>query len=357
MSRPSPRMISLQQLLSEHTAPAAPELTRAEGDQAVRCLACGHRCKILPGRDGVCRIRFNRDGALRVPHGYVAGLAVDPIEKKPFYHAFPGRDALSFGMLGCDFHCAFCQNWVTSQTLRDANAIAEPNFTTAEQLVQLAVEHDCPVITSTYNEPLITSEWAVEIFKLGHAAGLVTAYVSNGHATPEVLDYLRPHLDLLKIDLKAFDDAAYRQLGGVLDNVLDTIRRGKQMGFWVEVVTLVVPGLNDSDDELRRMAEFLAGVSVDIPWHVTAFHPTYKHTAPPRTSVDTLLRAYTHGKAAGLRHVYPGNIAGGFGDRENTFCPACDATLITRRGFTVQQNRLDTGTCPDCHTPIPGVWG
>ncbi len=350
------RHISLRQLLAEHTAAAAAELSATEDQDAVRCLACGHRCKVLEGRHGVCHVRFNRGGELRVPHGYVSSLAVDPIEKKPFYHAYPGRPALSFGMLGCDLHCSYCQNWITSQTLRDDDAIAEPQFVTPERIVELALKHNCPVITSTYNEPLITTEWAVEIFKLGKQHGLTCGYVSNGNATPEVLEYLRPHMELYKIDLKAFEDKTYRRLGCALSTVTDTVRRAKALDYWVEIVTLVVPGLNDTPDELRRMADFIAEVSVEIPWHVTAFHPQYKMTDPPRTPAETLARAYETGKQAGLHYVYAGNLPGLVGDREHTDCHVCGQRLITRRGFHVTDNYLDHGACPACRTVIAGVW-
>ncbi len=347
---------SLKTLLEENTISAHPDLIRVESE-GVRCLACGHRCLVKPGRSGVCRVRFNRDGELRVPGGYVAGLQADPIEKKPFYHAFPGREALSFGMLGCDFHCSYCQNWITSQTLRDDQAVSLPRFCTAEQVADLAVENRTPVVVSTYNEPLITSEWAVEVFKLAKERGLVCGYVSNGNATPEVLAFLRPYVDLYKVDLKSFSDKHYRELGGVLSNVLDTITRLVEMGFWVEVVTLVVPGFNDSDEELTQVARFLAGASVNIPWHVTAFHPDYKMTGPRATPVSTLLKAYDIGKAAGLRFVYPGNVHGGVGERENTFCPKCNALVIRRRGFYVAENRMRAaGKCPACGESIAGVW-
>jgi pyruvate formate lyase activating enzyme len=349
-------MISLKTLLEDNTAPAHPDLIRAE-DGAIRCLACGHRCLIKPGRSGVCRVRFNRDGELRVPGGYVAGLQIDPIEKKPFYHAFPGREALSFGMLGCDLHCSYCQNWVTSQALRDDQAVSLPRFCSAEQLVDLAIENAAPVVVSTYNEPLITSEWAVEVFKHARPRGLTCGYVSNGNATPEVLAFLRPYVDLYKVDLKSFDDKHYRELGCTLANVLETIQRLVEMKFWVEVVTLIVPGFNDGDDELKGVAEFLAGVSVNIPWHVTAFHPDYKMQGPPATPVSTLLRAFDIGKAAGLHFVYPGNIHGAVGDRESTFCTECNALIIRRTGFYVEENRMKApGKCPECDAAISGVW-
>src|SRR5207245_2774425 len=188
----------------------------------VRCFACGHRCLIPPGQDGICRVRFNREGTLYVPWGYVGVLQLDPVEKKPFFHALPGSLAMSFGMLGCDYHCGYCQNWVTSQALRDPNAVAPPHQLTAEQFVDVSLKQGARIVTSTYNEPLITSEWAVEIFKLARSAGLKTSYVSNGNGTPEVLEYIRPWVDLYKVDLKSFQDRNYRKLGGVLKNVLDT---------------------------------------------------------------------------------------------------------------------------------------
>jgi pyruvate formate lyase activating enzyme len=259
-------------------------------------------------------------------------------------------------MLGCDFHCSYCQNWITSQTLRDTRAVTEPQFATPERIVALAVEHGCPVLTSTYNEPLITTEWAVEIFKLGAQSGLAGAYVSNGNGTPEVLEYLRPYVSLFKVDLKAFSDKTYRSLGGVLENTLNTIRGLVKLDFWVEVVTLIVPGLNDSDQELTRIADFLVEVSPQIPWHVTAFHPDYRMTDPPRTSVETLERAHAIGKQAGLNFVYAGNLPGMVGDLENTFCPQCNEELIARHGFHVRRNRIRDSCCPACGTRIPGVW-
>ncbi|RJP38619.1 MAG: AmmeMemoRadiSam system radical SAM enzyme [Phycisphaerales bacterium] len=348
--------VQLRNLLVDRSMPSAPELEIRLVDNWVRCVACGHRCRIKPDGAGVCRVRFNRDGRLRAPFGYVAGLQVDPIEKKPFFHAFPGRDALSFGMLGCDYHCSYCQNWVTSQALRDDQAVARPRFCQPETLIDLARQRGAPVMVSTYNEPLITADWAVEVFRGARAAGIRCGFVSNGNATPEVLGYIRPYVDLYKVDLKGFDDRQYRRLGGTLDNVLATIARLIEMDFWVEVVTLIVPGFNDGDEELTAIAEFLAGVSANIPWHVTAFHPDYKMTDPPATPVSTLIRAYDIGRTAGLRFVYAGNIPGAVGEREDTCCPDCGQTLIRRRGFYVLENRLTDGRCPSCAATIPGVW-
>jgi pyruvate formate lyase activating enzyme len=348
--------ISLKSFLDEHSMPAAPELVRPEGKGVVRCLACGHRCVIQRDKSGICRVRVNRGGQLRVPAGYVAGLNVDPIEKKPFYHVLPGQTALSYGMLGCNFHCSFCQNWISSQALRDEHAVTVPTLCDADRLISLALEHGATMVTSTYNEPLITTEWSVEIFRLAKEHGLLCGYVSNGHATPELMEFLRPHMDLFNIDLKCFAKEKYRELGGAMENVLETISGAHRMGFWVEVVTLVVPGFNDSDEELAMVAKFLASVDVNIPWHCTAFHPDYKMTGPPRTPVSTLLRAYEIGRDAGLKFVYAGNLPGQVGNTENTYCPGCGELLVERIGFSVGQNRMSDGRCPKCNESIAGVW-
>jgi pyruvate formate lyase activating enzyme len=324
--------------------------------ERVRCLACGHRCLIPPDRLGICKVRFNEGGTLRVPWGYVGALQIDPVEKKPFFHALPGARALSFGMLGCDLHCPNCQNWVTSQALRDARAVAPPHDVEPRELVRLACEQGARIVTSTYNEPLITSEWAVAVFREAKEAGLVCSYVSNGNGTPEVLDYLHPWLDLYKVDLKSFRDRSYRDLGGTLERVLWTIRALHERGVWLEVVTLVIHGFNDSDEELSDVARFLASVSPDVPWHVTAFHPDYKMTGPPPTGVRTLLRACEIGAREGLRYVYAGNLPGRVGRWENTWCPGCGALLVERSGYLVSKNRLDAGACPDCGRGIPGYW-
>jgi len=350
-SAPSP----LEDLLARRTREG--ELYEKLPDGRVRCFACGHRCLIPPERDGICRVRFNEGGTLKVPFGYVGAVHVDPVEKKPFFHALPGARALSFGMLGCDYHCGYCQNWLTSQALRDPNAVVPPQDVTAGELAALAHEHGARIVTSTYNEPLITSEWAVAVFKEAQPAGLVCSYVSNGNGTPEVLDYIKPYVSLYKVDLKGFRDKQYRALGGTLERVLWTVRALHAKGFWLEIVTLVVPGFNDSDEELTDIARFLASVSADIPWHVTAFHKDYKMTGPADTDVATLLRAAAIGRREGLRYVYVGNLPGRVGRWENTWCPDCDALLIERRGFRVLRDRVSpSGSCPRCSRSIPGFW-
>ena len=343
-------------ILASRTAAAAPELVERLPDGRLRCYACGHRCPIPEGREGVCRVRYNEGGVLRVPWGYVGALQCDPIEKKPFFHALPGSDAFSFGMLGCDLHCGYCQNWFTSQSIRDPKAVARPRDVSPEELVSLAEESGAPTVVSTYNEPLITSEWAVAVFQEAKRRDLFTAYVSNGNGTPQVLDYLRPWIDFYKVDLKSMDDKHYRELGGVLANVLDSIAAIHARGIWLEVLTLVIPGFNDSKEELRRAARFIASLSPDIPWHVTAFHPDYKMTDRGSTPARTLVAAAEIGTEEGLRYVYAGNLPGGTGEWENTRCPGCRLTLIERFGFRVIENRLVSGACPRCATPIPGRW-
>lgn len=323
----------------------------------VRCYACGHCCPIPEGQPGVCKVRYNLGGKLYVPWGYVGGVQCDPIEKKPFFHAYPGALAYSFGMLGCDLHCAYCQNWVTSQALRDPNAVSPPLEATPRDLVRDALQQGARVLVSTYNEPLITAEWAVAILKEAKAAGLVTGFVSNGNGTPQVLEYLRPWLDLYKVDLKTFDDRHYRQLGGRLQPILETIRSLHTMGLWVEIVTLLIPGFNDSEAELRGLTEFLASVSRDIPWHVTAFHKDYKMTSPNDTRPQDLLRAVEIGRRAGLRYIYAGNLPGRVGDLEDTRCPECAATLIKRFSYEIEDYRITPdGKCPACGVVIPGRW-
>jgi pyruvate formate lyase activating enzyme len=306
-------MQSLSEMLDTMTVTG--ELVEQLPDHAVRCLACGHRCLIREGRRGICQVRFNQAGELRVPWGYVAGLQCDPTEKKPFYHFLPGSDTLTFGMLGCDFHCDYCQNWVSSQALREPASNQAGSYLRQlepAEIIKRGVEMGARVVGSSYNEPLITSEWAKAIFAEGHAAGLKCVYISNGNATPEVLDYLAPYLSGYKIDLKTMQDRQYRQLGGVLQHVLDTIQSAHARGLWVEVVTLIVPGFNDSTEELMDAARY---------------------------------------------YVYAGNAAGQVGEYEDTRCHQCGKTLIRRYGYIIGKYELtDAGTCPACDAIIPGVW-
>jgi len=363
----SPVGTSLHDVLSGRTCAAAPEIVdppsqvethpTATAKPAVRCHACGHQCRIPDGAVGVCKVRFNKGGTLHVPWGYVGGVQCDPVEKKPFFHVYPGALAYSFGMLGCDLHCSYCQNWVTSQALRDPHAGAPPQDTTPQSLVQDALRQGAKLVVSTYNEPLITVEWAVDIFREARAQGLATAFVSNGNGTPRVLEYLRPHIDAYKVDLKSFDDRHYRELGGRLQPILDTIKWLHGAGVWVEIVTLLVPGFNDSEAELTGLTEFVASVSPDIPWHVTAFHQDYRMTEPANTTPAMLVHAANIARRAGLRYVYAGNAPGHVGTLEHTHCATCGERVISRYGYFIQQYTLHAdGSCPRCRCGVPGRW-
>ncbi len=348
-------MSSLAEVLSRETREG--DLYERLADGRLRCVACGHCCPLPDGAIGVCKVRFNQRGTLLVPWGYVGGVQCDPIEKKPFFHAYPGALAYSFGMLGCDLHCGYCQNWVTSQALRDPAAVAPPIHVSPTELVRDAIRRGAQVIVSTYNEPLITSEWAVEIFKQARAAGLATAFVSNGNGTPQVLEYLRPWVDFYKVDLKSFDDRHYRELGGRIGPILDTIRQLHAMAIWLEIVTLLIPGFNDSRDEIERLTRFIASVSPDIPWHVTAFHGDYKMTTPENTTAAMLCQAAAIGRANGLRFVYAGNLPGQVDDLEHTHCASCGERLISRAGYRIRDYRVTAaGTCPSCGVSVPGRW-
>jgi len=351
-------MSSLANVLDDLTVEG--KLYEALAEDAVRCHACGHHCLIREGKRGICQVRFNKGGKLLVPWGYVAALQSDPIEKKPFSHVMPGTNALTFGMLGCDYHCTYCQNWLTSQAMRDPASDVSAQFVrkiTPGEMVVHARKTKASVMVSSYNEPLITSEWAVEIFKEAKQAGLMCAYVSNGNNTPEVMEYLRPYLDAYKIDLKCMNDKNYRTLGGTLQNTLDGIKRARDLGLWVEVVTLVIPGFNDSNEELWDAARFLAGLSLDIPWHVTAFHKDYRMLSPDNTDAQTLIRAAEIGREAGLRYVYAGNLPGNVGDYESTSCPHCNYQLVKRSGYVVQKYKItNEGKCPKCGELIAGLW-
>jgi pyruvate formate lyase activating enzyme len=250
-----------------------------------------------------------------------------------------------------------CQNWLTSQALRDDAAGTAPRAVTADRLVAMAKAYGAAVVGSSYNEPLITAEWAAEVFRRAKPEGFKTAFISNGNATPQVLDYLRPLTDCYKIDLKSMSDRNYRQLGGVVENILDTVRMVREREFWSEIVTLIVPGFNDSEDELKRAADFIASVSPDIPWHVTAYHQDYRMTENANTTAEQLVRACEMGRAAGLRYVYAGNQPGRVGRWENTYCHNCDELLVERYGYIIRKARVTPeGLCPKCATRIPGVW-
>jgi len=322
---------------------------------AVRCTACAHRCLLEEGARGVCRMRFNRGGKLMVPYGYVSAFSCDPVEKKPFFHVLPGSGALSFGMPGCNFSCSFCQNYDSSQLMRERTGACDIMDVTPDEITASALRCGARLVVSTYNEPTISAEWAAAVFAKAADKGLLCAFVSNGYATKETVDFLRPYIRAFKVDLKCFDDNNYRRvMGGSLKPVLETIERLHSYGIWVEIVTLVIPGFNDSDGELQKLAGFIHGVSPDIPWHVTAFHPDYKMTDRSATTADTICRAAAIGRAAGLRFVYGGNVIASA--LEDTLCPSCGHVVVARKGFKVCENRLASGACPDCGKAVCGIW-
>ncbi len=347
---------SLAEVMDRYSVVGDPALWWAEGDR-LRCVACGHRCLIGEGLRGICKVRVNEGGKLKVPFGYVAGMQCDPVEKKPFFHVYPGSDALTFGMLGCDLHCSYCQNWVTSQALRDSQAVAPLRPVTAAQIVEVGRREGARLVVSSYNEPLITAEWAVSVFRQAKEAGLACAFVSNGNATPEVLDFLRPWLCAYKIDLKSFNDQTYRSLGGTLDNITSTIRMVHERGLWLEIVTLVIPGFNDNPEELRNMARFLVSVS---PRHSLACHGVPQGLSDDRSGRHAGRDAHSHGRDGRRRRAtlcLCRQLTGRVGPWENTRCPSCRQTLIERFGFLVRSYQVESdGSCPYCKTQLPGVW-
>ncbi|MGA1796916.1 MAG: AmmeMemoRadiSam system radical SAM enzyme [bacterium] len=325
----------------------------SEGD--VQCHLCSHRCRIAPSKFGFCGVRQNREGKL-VTHAYGGVIAahIDPVEKKPLYHYLPGTVTFSIATIGCNFHCTFCQNWQISQTsARDGRDLAGHPLA-PQDAVNQAIEHNCRSISYTYTEPTIFFEYAFEIARIAHDKGLGNIFVTNGYMGTEALETISPFLDACNVDLKSFRDEYYVDLCKAhLQPVLDSIRLMKKLHIWVEVTTLVVPGENDSDDELKGLAGFIASVDPEIPWHISRFHPDYQLTDRGPTPMETLRRAVDAGKEAGLRYIYTGNVAG---ISDDTLCPHCRESLIHRRGFMVLENRVTGSSCPYCGKDIAGIF-
>jgi pyruvate formate lyase activating enzyme len=323
----------------------------AEGK--VSCALCAHRCAISPGKLGVCGVRENRDGKLMTHvYGEVIAAHVDPIEKKPFFHFLPGSTSLSIATAGCNFRCSFCQNWQISQASKGPGRDIAGEKLSPEEIVSAAKRNGCRSISYTYTEPTIFFEYALDAARLARAAGLYNNFVTNGYMTAEALEAFHPNLDAANVDLKAFKDETYRKICGArLEPVLETIKLMRKLDIWVEVTTLVVPGLNDSAEELRDIARFLAGVDRDLPWHISRFHPDFNYLEARPTPVETLRKALAIGTAEGLNYVYVGNVTG---EGEDTVCPKCGKVLIRRRGFSVVRNEITAGRCPSCLRPVPG---
>jgi pyruvate formate lyase activating enzyme len=331
-------------------------LWEALDGQAVRCGLCGHECTIAAGKYGLCRVRRNVQGVLKsLNYGKLVAVNVDPIEKKPLFHFLPGTLSLSVAAAGCNFQCAFCQNWQISQAPRDGLSVGSSAFT-PEEIVSAAVEHRCPSISYTYTEPTVFFELAHDTAKLAKQRGLGNCFVSNGFLTPLAVQTIAPVLDAINVDLKAFRDVTYRTIMKArLEPVLTCLKALVKAKVWVEVTTLVVPGMNDSKEELGDIVRFIAEELGDfVPWHVSRFHGDYKMTTVPSTPLSTLELACRLGKEAGLKYVYGGNAPGQVD--ENTYCPSCHALLIERVGFGVRANRLGDGSCSKCRTPIEGIW-
>jgi pyruvate formate lyase activating enzyme len=327
---------------------------KREGDSQVSCGLCRFRCLIGDGNRGICAVRENRGGTLySLVYGRLCAEHVDPIEKKPLFHVMPGSRTYSIATVGCNFHCRHCQNYSISQVDRTAPIMGAEQ--TPQEIVQRATASDCQSISYTYTEPTIFYEFAYDTARLAHEAGLKNIFVTNGYISREALAAIAPFLDAANIDLKGFSEGFYRDVVHArLSEVLDSIIEYHNQGIWLELTTLIIPGLNDSDSDLRGIAEFIANnLGIDTPWHVSQYYPTYRLTDRPRTPVATLRRARDIGRAAGLRYVYEGNVPGEGG--ENTYCPSCSSVLIKRYGYAIQTDRINKGACPDCGAVIAGV--
>ncbi len=326
---------------------------KLDGDR-VRCNLCAHRCVIAEGKLGVCKVRQNIDGTLyTLVYGRAISQHVDPIEKKPLYHFYPGSMSYSMATPGCNFRCQWCQNWEISQMPLQQDLIVGREAP-PKQILADALASDCRSIAYTYTEPSIFFEYAYDTARLAHAAGIANVYVTNGYMSTEMLETFHTYLDAANVDLKAFREKTYRHyVGAGLQPVLDSLITMKRLGIWAEVTTLVIPGINDDPGELREAAQFVAQeLGIETPWHISRFFPHYKMGDIPPTPVETMRRAYEIGREEGLRYVYLGNVGG----ESNTACHQCGRVLIRRRGYWIAENHIQKGRCPDCGAPTAGVW-
>jgi len=333
-----------------------------EDKETIRCLVCPHRCLIANGKRGICGVRKNDNGKIKLlTYGKAAGMNLDPIEKKPLFHFLPGSYALSFGTLGCNFRCDFCQNWTQSQivkgpgmTKRIINRYSK-NYD-PQEIVNLAIKLKSPTVAYTYNEPIICIEYALETMKLAKKANLKNIWVSNGFINPKPRKTLLGLLDGINVDLKSFDNNFYQKIcGGKIKPVLESIKWFWENKIWIEVTTLIIPGENDSEKELKQIAQFLKDISPDIPWHLTAFHPDYRMLDKPATPSSKLISGWEIGKKAGLNFVYIGNVVDE--KHSSTYCPKCHKLLIRRGPVKTEiTSNFENGRCKNCNYKIPGVW-
>jgi pyruvate formate lyase activating enzyme len=324
-------------------------------DQGVRCHLCAHRCRISPAKRGICGVRENREGVLyALTYGQLIAENVDPIEKKPLFHVYPASKSFSIATAGCNFSCEFCQNHDISQLPRQGLEITgKPTAPAA--IVERAIRTGSRTISYTYTEPTIYFEYAYETTCLAHERGLKNVFVTNGFMTDKTLETIAPYLQAANVDLKSFRDDFYRKrCGARLAPVLESLRRMKDLGIWVEVTTLLIPGLNDGEDELHDIASFIFSLGSETPWHISRFHPRYRMSRWPATPVAAIRRAVETGRACGLKYVYSGNIPGDEG--ENTFCFHCGQLLIGRHGFHIEQMNLNGSACSRCGTPLEGIF-
>ncbi len=323
-------------------------------DDNVRCYLCAHRCEISPSKRGICGVRENREGTLyTLVYGTIIAENVDPIEKKPLFHVYPGSRSFSIATVGCNFHCTFCQNYDISQMPRESGKIMGREAT-PEEIVQQAVNTKSRTIAYTYTEPTIFYEFARDVGKIAHEKGIKNVFITNGYMTEEALEKISPCLDAANVDLKAFRDDFYKKYCGArLQPVLNSLKKMKELGIWVEVTTLIIPTLNDSDEELKDIAQFIYSLGPEIPWHISRFYPQYEMDGLPPTPVATLHRAAKIGEEAGLKYVYTGNVPGD--KKENTYCPKCGNLLIDRHGFNINKINLEESKCPRCGTPMDGI--
>ena len=324
-------------------------------DRKAKCNLCNHRCTIKDGDYGICGTRQNRDGSLfSLVYDRIVASHVDPIEKKPLFQFYPGSKAYSIATAGCNFTCKQCQNFDISQSPRARKGYIAGEEIRPEDIVREADSSDCKSIAYTYTEPTVFFELAYDTAKIAQPKGIKNIFVSNGYMTSDALKEISPYLDGINVDLKAFTERFYKEIcGGRLEPVLENIKLAKELGIWVEVTTLVIPTLNDSEDELQKIAGFIRDVDQDIPWHISQFYPTHRLTTLPRTPVETLHMAREIGMKAGLRYVYEGNVPGK--GNENTYCYQCGDLLIERWGYSIIKNKIEDGNCPSCRSPIAGV--